>query len=142
MSIYATWLSLGETEHEDGCAVWVEVEPGCFEHSGKPCTCGLPRCPIVYEGSHVLPSDADRRGGGVDIASIPDFIERDGRDDAQGAGLKDWLRLSVSASPSTTRDRGKPYVRGGHVTVVLTRQQVQEVRDTLTSWLEREPTCA
>jgi hypothetical protein len=140
MSIFATWLSLGEDEHEEGCAIWVEVEPGCFEFSGKPCDCGTPRSPLVYEGSHVLPSDEDRRGGGIDVAGIPDFIERDGRDDAQGEGLRDWLRLSVHAHPSKERWEGKPYVAGGDATVVLTRPLVEELRDTLTAWLEREET--
>lgn len=140
MSIYGTWLSLGDDEHEDGCAIWVEVEPGCFEHSGKPCDCGIPRSPIVYEGSHVLPSDDDRRGGSLDVAGIPDFVTRDGRDNAQGEGLKDWLRLSVGALPSLERYDGKPYVAGGHATVVLTRSHVEELRDTLTAWLDREAT--
>lgn len=138
MSIYATWLSLGEDEHDHGCAVWVEVEPGCFEHSGKPCSCGTPRSPIAYEGSHVLPADTDRRGGNVDVAAIPDFIEREGRDDAKGEGLKDWLRLSVHARPSLEQYQGEPYVTGGDATVVLTRPLVEELRDTLTAWLERD----
>jgi hypothetical protein len=138
MSIYGTWLSLGEDEHEDGCAAWVEVEPGDEERSGQPCSCGTPRAPIVYEGSHVLPADTDPRGGSIDVAAIPDFITRDGRDDARGEGLKDWLRLSVRARPSRERHHGKPYVRGGDATVVLTRPLVSELRDTLTAWLERD----
>jgi hypothetical protein len=140
MSIYATWLSLSAGNHEDGCAVYVEDPPGsaCFEFSGKPCDCGTPRAPLVYEGSHVLPSDSDRRGGGIDVAGIPDFIERDGRDDAQGSGLKDWLRMSVHSDPSTETYEGEPYVRGGDADVVLDRRGVEELRDTLTAWLNRE----
>jgi hypothetical protein len=140
LSIYGTWLSLADDEHEDGCAVYVEDPPGSnvYEWSGKPCDCGTPRAPIVYEGSHVLPSDEDRRGGYVDIAAIPDFITRDGRDDAQGEGLKDWLRLSVGALPSSLVREGEPYVAGGNAVVVLTRPLVEELRDTLTAWLERE----
>lgn len=140
MSIYATMLTLSEDEHEDGCAVYVETPPGsgCFDFSGKPCSCGTPRAPIVYEGSHVLPSDTDRRGGGIDVALIPDFITRDGRDDAQGEGLKDWLRLSVHCVPSTVLYEGKPYRPGGDAAVVLDRPLVAELRDTLTAWLDRE----
>lgn len=138
MSIYGTWLSLSDDEHEDDCAVWVETEPGCFEHSGNPCSCGLPRAPLVYEGSHVLPADSDPRGGSLDVAAIPDFIEREERDDAQGEGLKDWLRLTVSSVPSRERYKGKPYVSGGHATLVLTRSHVEELRDTLSAWLDRE----
>jgi hypothetical protein len=140
MSIYATWLSLSADDHEDGCAVYVEDPPGshCFEFSGKPCDCGTPRAPLVYEGSHVLPSNADRRGGCIDVAGIPDFIERDGRDDAKGSGLKDWLRLSVMNEESTLQYEGKSYVRGGDAAVVLDRRGVEELRDTLTAWLDRE----
>lgn len=132
MSIYATWLSLGDDEHEDGCAVYVEDPPGsdCFEFSGRPCSCGTPRAPIVYEGSHVLPSPGDRRGGYIDVAAIPNHIERDGRDDDGEGALKDWLRLTVGNPPSAST---------GDACVVLDRPLVVELRDTLTAWLEREP---
>jgi hypothetical protein len=46
----------------------------------------------------------------------------------------------VDADPSTLLYEGKPYVAGGHATVVLTRSHVEELRDTLTAWLEREET--
>lgn len=125
MSIYATWLRLFAGEHEESCAVWVETPPGSgtFRFSKKPCDCGMPRAPIAYQGSHVLPSDDDPRGGTVDVAAIPDFITRDGRDDARGEGLKDWLRLSVYADGDA---------------VVLTRRHVRLLRDTLTEWLDAE----
>lgn len=140
MSIYATWLVLGGGEHEDGCAIYAEEPPGSgtLEFSGRPCSCGTPRAPLVYEGSHVLPADTDRRGGEVQVAAIPDFIERDGRVDARGSGLKDWLRLSVASDASSLMRKGEPYVPGGRATVVLTRPLVEELRDTLTLWLERE----
>lgn len=140
MSIYATWLMLDGSDHVDGCAVYVETEPGSFEFSGRECDCnrGMREAPIVYEGSHVLPSTDDRRGGYVEVGGIPDFIERDGRDDAQGYGLKDWLRIGIGALPSIEQYEGGPYVEGGHATVVLERRQVEELRDTLAEWLERE----
>lgn len=139
MSIYATWLVLDECEHEEDCGIWVESDPGCFEATGR-CDCGRPRSPLVYEGSHVLPSDDDRRGGHVLACAIPDHITRDGRDDAPEGALKDWLRLSVGNPPSVEQRRGKPYVPGGQAVVVLDRAHVTELRDTLTAWLEREET--
>lgn len=127
MSVYGTWLRLSHDEHEHGCAVWVENPPGsdCFEWSHEPCDCGQPKSPLLYQGSHVLPSNDDERGGWLDVAGIPDYITRDGRDDAHGTGLKDWLRLIMGD-------------QDGKATLVLTRQQVQELRDVLTLWLERE----
>lgn len=93
--------------------------------------------PIVYEGSHVLPSDDDRRGGCVDLAVIPPHIERGGCDDAprEDGRVFPWLRLGVSAEPSELEYEGKPYTPGGHVTVILTRSQVTRLRDSLDDWL-------
>jgi hypothetical protein len=140
LSIYATWLHLSDDDHEDGCAIYVEVSPGCFEFSGESCDCGIPRAPIRYEGSHVLPAQDAPRAGSVDVAGIPDHITRDGRDDAPEGALKDWLRLSVWNAPSELRRDGEPYVAGGRGVVVLDRRSVAELRDTLTAWLDREPT--
>jgi hypothetical protein len=125
VSIYATWLHLSDGAHEEDCAVWEETPPtsGTFQLGEEPCDCGMPLAPIAYRGSHVLPSDDDPRGGSVDVAGIPDFITRDGRDDARGEGLKDWLRLLIDAD-------------GG--AVVLTRRHVRLLRDTLTEWLDAE----
>jgi hypothetical protein len=140
VSIYASWRGL-DSEHEEDCAFWVEVEDGLFE-MGDPenCTCGLPRAPLIYQGSHVLPSDEDPKGGSVEIASIGDHITRDGRDDAKEGEPKDWLRLGVSneASQETNED-GSPYIKAGDATVVLTRPHVEILRDELTAWLERKP---
>lgn len=135
MSIYGTWLMF-DTDHEDDCAVWVK-EDDCWHIGDAPCDCGTPNAPIIYEGSHVLPSDDDRRGGWLEVGAIPGFITRDGRDD--GNGLWDWLRIGIGALPSLEQYQGKPYMAAGQATVVLTRRQVQQLRDTLTSWLEREP---
>lgn len=138
MSIYGSWLILSDDEHEDGCAVYVETSPGVLDWSGKPCDCGTPRSPLVYEGSHVLPSDTDRRGGSVDVAAIPDHIDRDDRPELPEGTLKDWLRLSVDSDDSHTERNGKPYVPAGRAAVILTRAHVAELRDTLTAWLDRE----
>lgn len=128
MSIYATWLSLDQ-EHEHGCAQWVQEEiEGCYYlDRAKPCTCGLPRSPFVYQGSHVLPAEDDDKGGSVLVCGIPDHITRDGRDDAPEGALKDWLRLSL-------------YPANDKNAVVLARRHVEELRDTLTAWLDREST--
>lgn len=59
--------------------------------------------PIIYRQSHVLPSDTDPRGGSLDLAYVPGFITRDGRNvdgeenpDCDHEGVWPWLRLSVS----------------------------------------------
>lgn len=136
MSIYCSSLMFSDDDHTHGCAFYVEDPPGsdCYEISGRPCDCGIPTAPLIYQGSHVLPSDSDSRGGDVEIADIPDFIRRDGRDDGQGTGLKDWIRLTVVESPETY---GPP--QRGLATVVLTREQAGGMRDWLTTWLDREP---
>jgi hypothetical protein len=74
--------------------------------------------PIIYQGSHVLPSDDDSRGGQVHLASIPDHITRDGRDDAPEGSKKQFLRLSVNDA-----------------TIVLTKRQAQRLHDSIGEWL-------
>lgn len=137
MSIYSSMWAPDDAEHQEGCAVYVEDPPGSniYDFSGKPCDCGQPDAPLIYRGSHVLPSDDDPRGGSVDLACIPDHITRDGRDDAPEGALKDWLRLSVHEHGDTP---GEP--TPGDASVVLTRPQVERLRDELTWWLEREET--
>ena len=61
--------------------------------------------PVIYQGSHIRPHDTDPRGGGVDVATIPEHIE----------GAADMVRLSV-------------YEDGGASgCVLLTRAQAREV---------------
>lgn len=138
MSIYGTILFFDQW-HEDGCAVWVEDPPGSnsYRLGERACTCGLPGSPYVYEGSHVLPSATDRKGGSLDLAMVPAHITRDGRDDG-AEGPKDWLRLSLTNQASTEQYEGKPYVPAGASTIVLNRRHAEELRDALTDWLERE----
>lgn len=121
MSIYTTLLSLDDSNHDDACAVWVQIEPGVFGRSGKPCDCGQPDTPLVYQGSHVLPADTDPRGGYIEFASIPGFITRDGRDDGPDDEATPWPYLRFSTSD------------GG---VVLTRDQAKQIHETLGLWLE------
>ncbi|HJS83719.1 MAG TPA: hypothetical protein VJ742_12895 [Nitrososphaera sp.] len=71
--------------------------------------------PWVYEGSHVLPTENSPRGGWIEVGAIPDHIEREGESPPH-----DWLRLGVN-----------------NETIVLNRGQVEGLRETLTSWLDR-----
>lgn len=92
------------------------------------CTC---RCgPIVYQGSHVLPSNEDPRGGFVSVCSIGGFIDRS----PERPPLSDdtfpywpWLRLTVGDRDSDVDP----------VTLVLDRGQAEQWRDALTFWLDR-----
>lgn len=152
MSIYATFLSIDDDEHQTGCAKWeflcentgqgwpegagMLADQGYYRRTDKPCTCGNPG-PIIYQGSHVNPDDADPRGGSVDVAAIPNFLHpkvRQARCQTGGEDMRfpvEFLRLSVSEDPTTYH-----YGQEGYATVVLDRAQVQKMRDALTNWLE------
>jgi hypothetical protein len=108
MSVFGTILSFN-TDHEDGCAMYVETSPGELIFSGRPCSCGTPSAPIVYEGSHVVPNGRDRRGGWMDLASALD---------------KPFLRLWVCKEGSLE----------GEV-VVVDRRQVQRLHEATGEWL-------
>ena len=143
MSIYATMLSIEDQRQVAERMKEMGINYGVIGPDGELDieTELAPEdydAPVIYQGSHVLPDENSPRGGSVDVAMIPDFITRDGRDDAQGTGLKDWLRLSVDSEDSETRYEGVVVVKGGRAVVVLTRPQVERLRDTLTDWLERE----
>lgn len=118
MSIFASLNAPSDGEHEDDCAQWVK-RGDCWEIGERPCDCGQPRAPFVYQGSHALPSDADERGGDVDIALIPSHITRDGRDDrSEAEGPWPYLRLGVNEG-----------------TVILDRSHVEQIVAELTWWL-------
>lgn len=117
MSIFASMAAPDHDEHEDNCQGW-EKKDGLWEFVG-PCSCGQPDAPLVYQGSHVLPTDDDERGGYVDLALIPSHITRDGRDDRPEDGAPwPWLRFGVN-----------------HETVILTRRNVEQIHKTLGWWL-------
>jgi hypothetical protein len=132
MSIYGTTVSFNADEHEEACAIYVETSPSVYEFSGRACNCGTPSAPLVYQGSHVLPSLGDERGGTFELAEIPSFIQRDGQENGEEGALKDFLRVDVDQHFDVLRVVPPQ-------TVVLDRSQVEELRDYLSSWLEREP---
>ena len=129
MSIFGSHEAPDDSEHTDECGGW-RKEGDLWSFDG-PCDCGQPDAPLVYQGSHVLPSDGDKRGGFVDIASIPSHVTRDGRDalfalDSFGGGFviqsfaAYWFYLRFGVNQET---------------VILTRRNVAQVAGTLAEWL-------
>lgn len=120
MSIYGSMAAPSDDEHLDVCGIWIK-DGNVWEMRDKSaCTCGQPDTPLVYQGSHVLPSEDDERGGWIDIALIPSHITRDGRDDRpEDEAPWPFLRFGVNEE-----------------TVVLTRRNVLEVNATLMRWLD------
>lgn len=84
--------------------------------------------PLRYRQSHVLPGPDDERGGALDLACIPGFITRGGRDDGPEDDDQVWPYLRVHVTEADD-------VEGA--TVVLDRQQVAQWHDELGIWLER-----
>ena len=124
MSIYGSMSAPNNREHEDDCDKWDKHE-GHWELSKRPCTCGQPDAPLVYQGSHVLPSEDDERGGWIDIACILAHV-RFWREnpDAPVEDEPDWPNV-------------EPFLRFGvnESTVVLTERNVRQIADTLNEWL-------
>lgn len=111
MSIYASIFDIGE-EHLPRCLYRLD--------DSMPCTCG--ESPLLYQGSHVLPSKRDKRGGCLMLAAIPNHITRDGRDNGPQDGWYPWMRVSMFEANSDS--------------LILTRKQVEKLRDSLSQWLE------
>lgn len=124
MSIYGSLPAPCDDEHADDCGAW-DKSDGVWSLSKRPCTCGQPDAPLVYQGSHVLPSDDDKRGGWVDIACI-------------GAHVRFW-RENPDASTDDEPDwpNVEPFLRFGvnSETVVLTQRNVEQIAATLNEWL-------
>lgn len=89
--------------------------------------------PWVYEGSHILPQETDLRGGWLEVGCIPNHIEREGVPGGKEGERKDWLRIGCGESEMQQQPR-----EPGCATVILHRDQVRELRDTLSHWLEDE----
>ena len=82
--------------------------------------------PVNPPGSTVeqLPADDDPRGGEIGLAVIPSHITRDGRDDADDAGVPwPWLRLSID-------------VPGDDPAMVLSPSQARHLAAQLTDWAD------
>jgi hypothetical protein len=121
MSIYASLEAPNDDEHLEGCAIWVVVSEGVYEYGDEPCDCGRPDAPLVYKGSHVVPTEQDERGGWVDLALIPGHIRHP---DIEVMWDPDMAPL--------------PFLRFGvnEETVVLTRHNVEMIHKSLSIWLQ------
>lgn len=94
--------------------------------------------PIIYKGSHVLPEEDHPRGGSVGLAIIPPHVRYwrenpNGVEEPEGTPYEPFLRLDVQAHGDTD---GGP----ADATVVLTRHQVERLRDALAEFLENTET--
>lgn len=80
--------------------------------------------PIHYNGSHVLPLNTDEHRGSVDLAYIPAHITQGRRKRPEDGKFWPWLRLDVAAENMSAGE-----------CVILTREQVQKLRNSLDWWL-------
>lgn len=121
MSIYCSYFGFGD-EHSPKCERITKTGRKEYtQDDSKPCTCGS--APVIYQGSHVLPSRKDKRDGLFGFAAIPPHITRNGRDDKPEDGKwYPWLRFHLSG--------------GNKDTVILDRKQVQKLHAALGGWLE------
>ena len=83
--------------------------------------------PIRYRQSHVLPAPDGERAGSLDLALIPGWITRDGRDDHPDDDQV-WPYLRVHVTDTDDAEGA---------TVVLDRRQVAQLHDEMGGWLER-----
>lgn len=126
MSVFASLAAPCEDEHEDDCGIWKKKDDVWEMRAAKHCTCGQPDAPLVYQGSHVLPSGDDERGGWVDLALIPGHVrfyrDHPEADDAPEDQLppEPFLRFGVNDAR-----------------VILTRRNVEQIAETLSAWLAR-----
>jgi hypothetical protein len=124
MSIYCSTFTIGD-EHSKKCARIRRIGKGVYQQDdSKECTC---KCgPILYQGSHVAPSDDDKRGGIFSLGAIPGHIDGP-KLKALGEDMRPyhpWLRVSIwEVSPEDT-------------TILLTRAQVVALKEELETWLE------
>jgi hypothetical protein len=82
------------------------------------------RAPMLYRGSHVLPSMDDTRGGSFDLGLIPGHITRDGHDDGDEDGAV-WPFLRVGMRGSEEEPD----------TLVFDVEQVEQLHADLGWWL-------
>lgn len=123
MSIWASTVVFVDDFHADGCRRLVQRRDGVWEENRRrrcTCDCG----PIAYQGSHVMPSERDRRAGRFDLAEIPGYVRSEPGGELEPPPYP-WLRVGAC-------ERG-----GGDAVVLLDRDQVAQVHAYLTDWLER-----
>jgi hypothetical protein len=126
VSVWGTIWSADDDEHTNRCSRWsppIKTGPHAWSSTlddSRPCDCGQPGAPIIYQPSHILPAPTDPRGGSISLAEIPGHITRDGRDDGPDDqwGTWPWLRLSV-----------------GQEDAVLDEALARSLRDALDGWL-------
>ena len=128
MSIFASLATLSDDQHSDECARWDKRESGggeIWELSDRSCDCGQLDAPLVYQGSHILPTELDERGGYVDIALIP-------------AHVRYWRENPDAPSETEPESPPEPFLRFGvnESRVILTRHHVEGIVRELQWWLE------
>ena len=80
--------------------------------------------PWLYQGSHLLPTEDDPRGGSVGLAEIPGHITRDHRDNQPDDDRPwPWLRLSIDTQPDDPA-------------VVINPAQARHLAGQLTAWAD------
>ena len=106
----------------------IDADGETWERSERPCTCGQPNAPLVYQGSNILPEETDKRGGHVDLALIP-------------AHIRFWRDNPDAPVHEEPDEPPAPFLRIGvnGETVILTRHNVETIHGELSKWLGRVP---
>lgn len=125
MSIYCSIFDFG-FDHTPRCKRVRKMRHKVYEQDdSKPCTCGS--SPIQYLGSHVFPTDKDKRVGVFGLAAIPSHITRNGKDNGPECnGWHPWLRISLDID------------KNSHGAIVITRKQAEKLRDALSNFIDRK----
>jgi hypothetical protein len=131
MSIYGTFLSIEDERQTAAELKAAGINYGIIDEQGEvedlnTLPAEMLDAPIVYQGSHILPSERDERGGSVELASIGGFVERNGRESEKpdDDALWPYLRLNVLD-------------QDGVAAVVLTAEQTKRLFSSLGEWLNR-----
>lgn len=131
MSIYGTFLSIEDQRQAAAALKARGIDYGVIDEQGEvedlnTLPAEMLDAPIRYQGSHILPSERDERGGSVELASIGGFVEREGRENEKphDDSLWPYVRLDVSDED-------------GVAAVVLTAEQAKRLHRGLGEWLER-----
>jgi len=126
MSIWATWLDFSSDQETK---TRLEEQGIVFGVIGGE----TENPPYVYEASHIIPDKNTERGGDFQVASVPNHVKTGRLDlDETNENLEkhrvDFLRI----------DTGEKLPDGSinWATIMLDYDQVKELRDTLTTWLD------